>query len=143
MNSKILLKLGIGILSITVVLSLVLVTHIYIVTHKPKSNYQARQISRIDFKQKLSSDEATNIRNNVASMQGVENAILNTESGMLIFSYNSNIIKVNMVSEKIAQLGSYKMEKYMPNSEELSMSCPAIGNKNTFRYKLSNFIAQL
>lgn len=143
MNSKILLKLGIGILSLFVVLSSVLVTHIYMVTHKPKTNYQARQISRIDFKQPLSLAEATIIRNKVASMAGVENAILNPENRMLIFSYNSNTIKVNMVSEKIAQLGSYKLEKYTPSTDELNMSCPAIGNKNTFRYKLSNFIAQL
>jgi len=143
MKKKIILRLGIGLFAVITILSTVLFLHIYDLTHKPKSDYEARAIGRIDFKQELSENEFLDIRNQIVTVKGIENANYITSSKMLVYTYNSNKISNQTIYQIVKTYSAHQSELYVPTENETSMGCPAIGNKNTFRYKLTTFIAQL
>src|SRR4051812_27736753 len=73
--------------SVCTVLVAILFIHIYMVTHKPKADYDKRQLSRIDFKQPVDSAEANNIRAFVAGLHDVNSTYFNVPGGILIYSY--------------------------------------------------------
>jgi hypothetical protein len=126
-----------------VVLLVILFTHVYMVTHKPKTDADSRQLSRIDFKQPIDSIEANKIRNFVAGISGVDNAYFNVSQGTLVYTYNSNKQSSGHVYHALQQFGHYKTQKYIVNTETSSMGCPAMGDKTSIKARVTAFIAKL
>ncbi len=142
-TKTILIRFALGIVALFLLLSCVLVVHVYKATHKPKTAYELRQMSRIDFKQPISSTEAVIIRNHVVNLKGIENATLNAGTRQLIFVYNSEKQSAESVLSEVKKLGDYKAEKFVVSEEMAQTGCPALGDKDSFKYKLTALIASL
>lgn len=121
----------------------VLVIHIYQVTHKPKSEYDKRQMARIDFLEPINASQAAEIQSFTKNLPGVDHTFFNAQNGILVYSFiNDKQTSLNVFNQLTKHL-PFKAKPYTVSAEDLTQGCPAIGNKNTLRYKLSNFIAQL
>jgi hypothetical protein len=143
MKKKVLHRIIFWLTASIAVLLVVLFTHIFIVTHKPKTDADTRQLSRIDFKQPLDSMEAGRIRDFVAGMDGVENAYFNLSQGTLVFIYTTNKQSSENIYNELKQFKHYKAEKYSVNEDAASMGCPAMGPPDSFKARLTTFIANL
>ncbi len=121
----------------------VLVIHIYQVTHKPKTDYEKRQMARIDFLEPVNAAQVAEIQTFTRSLPGVDHTFFNQQNGILVYSFINDKQTAANVFKLLSQHLPLKAKPYTVSEEDLMAGCPAIGNKNTFRYKLSHFIAQL
>lgn len=121
----------------------VLVVHIYQVTHKPKSDYDKRQMARIDFLEPINANQATEIQAYTKSLPGVDHTFFNIQNSILVYSFINDKQTSSNVFTQLTKHLPFKAKAYTVSEQDMAQGCPAIGNKNTLRYKLSNFIAQL
>lgn len=121
----------------------VLVIHIYQVTHKPKTDYEKRQMARIDFLEPIDAKQAADIQTFTRSLPGVDHTFFNQQNGILVYSFINDKQTSANVFKQLTQHLPVKAKPYTVSEEDLMAGCPAVGSKNTLRYKLSHFIAQL
>lgn len=121
----------------------VLVVHIYQVTHQPKSDYEKRQMARIDFLEPINANQAAEIQAYTKSLPGVDHTFFNIQNGILVYSFIHDKQTSSNVFAQLTKHLPFKAKAYTVSEQDMAQGCPAIGNKNTLRYKLSNFIAQL
>ncbi len=127
--------------AITVSLFIVLIIHIAMVTDHKNNDSRARQLSRIDFKQKIDAKEANNIRAFVAKMPGVESTYFNVENGILIYTYQVEKQNSQNVYEQLMSSGKYKAERYVVSKEEAQSGCPV--SPNSITYKVTAYLANI
>lgn len=124
------------------VLSGILVYHIYSVTRTQNDFRTSRQLSRIDFTQPLDSASATKLRYYVASLEGVESTHFNYGSNILVYSYFPEKQSSENVFALVQKFGIYSAKKYEVNAADLVKGCPAF-DKNSFTYRSSAFVSNL
>lgn len=139
---KIIIRSAIAITGLLLVGFIVLTIHVYQATHKQKSAYEMRQMGRIDFKQSISTEQCAHIKSLVSSMSGVTHTFFNQQNGILVYSFTQGQQNSSQILKVVTE-GGYKAELYTVSDKDMMQGCPAIGNKNTFRYKFTQFIAQL
>jgi hypothetical protein len=124
------------------ILSAILVFHIYLVTHLNKNqDERVRQLSRIDFKQNIEAEEAYNIRAFVNGLEGVENSYFNLDNDVLVYSYLVGKQNSNNVYNKLVAFGNYKAVKYIVDETTAKTGCPIGADKTSISYKLSAYIS--
>ena len=141
MKSKIVIKWGILSLATIVLLSGILVIHIYQATHKKKEAYDMRQLSRIDFSQSLTETDVTNIKSFVGKMNGVDHVFYN--NGILVYSYTLNQQTSENVFNQLIRFGHYKAKRYVVSETQATKGCPVFNDKQSMSFKFTNFIANL
>lgn len=139
---KLLIRSAIAIVGLFLVGFGVLTVHVYQATHKQKSDYEMRQMGRIDFKQAISAEQSTHIKSLVGNMPGVTHTFFNQQNGILVYSFTQGKQTSTQILQTVTKNG-YKAQLYSVSEKDMMQGCPAIGNKNTFRYKFTQFIAQL
>ncbi len=142
MKKSILIKTFLSVLGVLMVLTGILVYHIYSVTRTKNDFRTTRQLSRIDFTQPLDSGEATKVRYYVGSLEGVESTHFNYASNILVYSYFPEKQSSENVFALVQKFGKYPAKKYEVNAEDLAKGCPAI-DKNSFTYRSSSFVSNL
>lgn len=128
--------------TIILVLSAVLVIHIYLVTRINKNqDERVRQLSRIDFKQNIEAEEANKIRAFVNGLDGVENSYFNLDNDVLVYSYLVGKQNSFNVYNKLIAFGNYKANRYVVSETTAKSGCPIGTDKTSISYKLSAYIS--
>ena len=135
-------KIIVSIAGVLMVLSGILVYHIYSVTLTKNDFRTTRQLSRIDFTQPLDSVAATKLRHYVASLDGVESTHLNYGSNILVYSYFPEKQSSENVFALVTKFGTYGAKKYTVNAYDLTKGCPAFA-KSSFTSRASGFVSAL
>src|SRR4051812_34553632 len=105
------LKIALWTTSIVATLTAVLIIHIYLVTRTADYPNKTLQLSRIDFKQPVSGAEVQKIQAFVQRLPGVNNAMFNSDTGILIYTYaNDQQTSLNVYNQLISA-GHYKAER--------------------------------
>jgi hypothetical protein len=144
MKKKRLLKIAIWMTSSCVVLIGVLLIHIYMVTRPIDYGANATiQMSRIDFKQPVAATEVIKIQAFVKQLPGVKNAVFNTDSGILIYTYQNEQQNSLNVYTKLMNYRNYKAERFVVTASQASNGCPVMNDKNSFNGKLTAYISHL
>lgn len=120
-----------------VVLFLVLVVHIYQVTKPVQYDNNDLQLARIDFKEKVDADKASEICHFVKGLPGVENVMFNSQSGTLVYGYYQKEQNAENVYHKLMSFGHYEATRFVPNATQLASGCPMGKDKNSFVYRMS------
>jgi hypothetical protein len=81
-------------------------------------------MGRIDFKEPITVSDAVSIRNHVASLNGIHNALLNANERILVFMYYPSKQNGDYVFKSVQKFSNKKSERYIPNSQELASGCP-------------------
>ncbi len=129
--------------SILLLLLVVLVVHIYMVTRPRQYDNNNLQLSRIDFKQPVSADEAAKIRHFVAAMPGVDNAMFNQHDQTLVYGFNTGLQNSANVYKQLMAFGHYSAKAFVPDATQLASGCPMGKGNDGFVYKLSASISRL
>jgi hypothetical protein len=121
----------------------VLVTHIYLVTRISKNqDERVRQLSRIDFKQNIDTQEADKIRAFVNGLSGVENSYFNLDNDILVYSYLVEKQNSFNVYNKLIAFGNYKAVRYVVNETNAQSGCPIGTDKTSISYKIAAYISK-
>jgi hypothetical protein len=142
MKKGLIKKIALSTLGVLVLLSGVLVYHIYTVTRTKNDFRTSRQLSRIDFTQKIDSLEATRLRYYVASLDGVESTYFNYSGNILVYTFYPEKQSSANVFDAVMKHGNYHAKKYEVNESDLAKGCPAMA-KNSFSYRASSFVSSL
>lgn len=143
MKKQKLLKIAMWTTSIFAVLTIVLITHIYLVTRKIDYPNKTLQLSRIDFKQPVNAAEAGTIKAFVQHQPGVNHAMFNPDTGILIYTYaNDKQTSLNVYNQLMSS-GNYKAERFIVPESAAANGCPVMGDKDSFNGKLTACISKL
>lgn len=142
MKKKLLLKIALVFGGTLSILSLILLTHIYMVTHQTKNDKRERQLSRIDFVQPLSSEDAQKIKTFVSGLNGVNATFINQESGTLVYTYSIGEQTSTNVFTQLMETGNYKAKPYTVDAVALNNGCPAMTSKSITTH-LKGYLSKL
>ncbi len=126
MKKNILKKSILYTLSVFAILSIALAIHLYMVI-KPKKQADDTTLSmaRFDFKQPLTSNDASKISKWLSTQQGVNNVLFNEESGMAVFSFYPLKASEDIILNKLVASLNYKVERFIPDEKSIKNGCPA------------------
>jgi hypothetical protein len=143
MKKRRLLKIVIWTTSILAIFIAVLVIHIYLATQKTDYPNKTLQLSRIDFKQPLNAAESAKIQAFVQQQPGVNHTMLNTDTGILIYTYANDQQTSLNVYNKLMGSGDYKAERFIARASDAASGCPIMTDKNSFNGKLVSYVSRL
>ena len=130
--------------SVIAVLFAVLLVHIYMVTKPVKYDNNDLQLSRIDFKEKIDSSKANEIRHFVASLPGVQNTMFNFKDNILVYGYLNGQQTSANVFNKLMGHGQYKAEKFTVSDDMKSQGCPMAGkDRSSLVYRFTGYVYKL
>jgi hypothetical protein len=121
-------------------LTLSLALHLYLIK-QAKANQRVFAMGRIDFVNANPNENLTNIRNYAASINGINNAIYNSNERILVFMYEPKIIRAEEVLIKVKAHSKTEAIPYISSSEELNSGCPVNINNKSFLGKAMAFIS--
>ncbi|MFY8020263.1 MAG: hypothetical protein ACOVP1_03660 [Bacteroidia bacterium] len=107
--------------------------HILMVKHENK-NKIPYQLSRIDIQSKLNPRKALSIKESIMQIQGVQNAILNEEEGILVFIHNKNTVSSKSIFDKITNEQNIIAKQHITDASAMQGSCPVSFNED-FSFK--------
>ena len=99
-------------LSIAAVLFVALIIHLAMVIKDKQVEPDDRQLSRIDFTQKVDSAEAGKIRSFVAHLDGIESTFFNVKDGILVYTYSLQKQNSQGVYDQLMRSGNYKAKRF-------------------------------
>lgn len=141
MKKKI-IKISLISLSVAFVLFIVLVAHIYIVTKPKPRTTPMVQLSRIDFKEKPDSIEASKIVSFVRHLDGIDNAYFNIPDGIFVFGFYREKQSSKNVYDELMKLGHYNAKPFVVDLSTAAKGCPVM-DKNSFGYRMSTVISKI
>lgn len=134
-------KMATIVASVTLVLTIVLCVHIYMVTHGSKHEEAQRVMARIDFKQDINEDDANKITGWLYAQRGVDHVLCNAATNIAVFTYSPQQNDANAILADFKLNTDYKAERYMPSKEAMMAGCPvAVGS---FGSKVMNFFKSI
>lgn len=116
-------------LSVVFLLFAALVIHVGMVSVVRKNDQRIRQLSRIDFKQDINNEEASQIKGFVAGMNGVCGVNFNVDADILTYMYDPAVQSSGNVYTQLVAHGNYEAVKYTVNADDLAKGCPAFAEK--------------
>ncbi len=119
--------------SVTLVLTIVLCVHIYIVTRPGKAAEEPRVMARIDFKQDISQEDADKIAAWLYAQKGVDHVLCNAGSNIAVFTFSPKLNDANVIVADLKSATSYKAERFMPSEQEMMAGCPVAAGSITSR----------
>jgi hypothetical protein len=137
MKTKKILKITAISLSVVFVLFAALIIHLAMVIKDKQVEPDDRQLSRIDFIQKVDSAEAVKIRSFVAHLEGVESTFFNVKDGILVYTYSLQKQSSQTVYDQLMRSGNYKAKRFVVSEEQASTGCPAMGGNKSFIYTMA------
>jgi len=143
MEKRKIIKIALISLSVVFVLFAVLIVHIAMVTKYKAVEPDGRQLSRIDFTEKVDSTEANKIKNFVGHLDGVESTYFNVKDGIFVYTYALSKQNSLGVYNKLMSYGKYKAHRYMVDPSEATKGCPAMGGNKSFMYSLVMYVGKL
>jgi hypothetical protein len=131
-----------GAVSVFLLLTVVLVVHIYIVTRPKAPDAHTRIMARIDIKQPINQDDANKITTWLYQQKGIDHVMCNPKTEIVVFTFFP--IKTNgnqVVNDFKSNFNYNKAQRYIPTEAELKGGCPAAST--SFAYKTYNFFKNI
>ncbi len=136
-----LLKKILGVtVSITVLAALVLGVHIYMVTRPGKADATTVAMGRIDIKDEIDAATADEMVAWFYEQQGVQRAVYNAASQILVFTYRPAILSTDILMKEFRSNFNYTAEQYKPTEEEMKKGCPV---NTTTAFKATDYFKEL
>lgn len=142
MKKPIIIRVLLSILGSIVIMMGVLAFHVYEVTKRKNDFRDYRQLSRIDFTSPLDTSEALTIRNQIASVKGVEAVYVNPSQKNAVFTYDNRIVSAAEVLALVRKQPAYGAKLYLVSNSEVGKGCPVV-NPNSFSYKTTRFLSSI
>lgn len=121
--------------SVSLVLVVVLVVHIYMVTRPSREQMAQRVMARIDFKQDIAQTDADKITAWLYAQAGVDHVLCNAESDIAVFTFSPAKNNADKIINELKT--NYKAERYMPAASDMRAGCPvAMGSWSDKLYSL-------
>jgi hypothetical protein len=143
MKKRKIIKITLISLSVFFVLFAVLIVHIAMVTKYKAVEPDGRQLSRIDFTEKVDSTEANKIKSFVGHLDGVESTYFNIPDGIFVYTYSLNKQNSLGVYNKLMSYGKYKAHRYVVDAADATKGCPAMGGNKSFILSLAMYVGKL
>lgn len=142
MKKPIIIRILLSILGCIVIMVGVLAYHIYEVTKRKNDFRDYRQLSRIDFSIPIDTLQALTIRNQIASVQGVEAVYVNASQQNVVFTYDNRIVSAAEVLALVRKQPSYGAKLYLVSNSDVGKGCPVI-DPNSFSYRTTRFLSSI
>lgn len=126
--------------SVTLLLCIVLVAHIYAVT-KPRVDASTRVLARIDFKQDIDDKDANTIYAWLIKQVGVDRVVCNAANNNIVFSYAPAKADGDKIVNKLKGNLHYNAIRYMPNATDAQKGCPV--SETSTSYKVYNYLKNI
>lgn len=123
-------RILIGGTALFVLLSIILVVHIYIVTRPKVADEQTKAMARIDVKNEITKAQAENIASWLNKQHGIDHVLCNASSQLVVFTYFPTKVNADQLTEAFKTQFQLNAVRYQPTEEELLKGCP-ISNKTT------------
>ncbi len=101
----------------------------------PKANLQ---LSRIDFSDTLTANQAKAIRASLAEIEGVQHAFVNPDAGTLVYSHYPAVVSAEKVHAQLSAAVPQPMQRHRVDAAALASGCPVTGEKGIMR-RMTNF----
>lgn len=128
MKKKLLKKILIAAGSVFLLLSVVLVIHIYQVTRPKVLDANAIAMARIDFKQDISQEDAAIITTWFNKQTGVQRFTCNTQNRNAVFTFFPAKMDASKTVETFVKELHYNAVRYMPSKDDMMKGCPVASN---------------
>jgi hypothetical protein len=107
--------------TVSLLLAVVLIVHIYLVTRQPVNQ---RVMVRLDFKQEMKQNDATMVSNWLYAQKGVDHVFCNTDTRIAVFTYSTAVNNANEIVASFKKQTGYKAERFMPDEQAMMAGCP-------------------
>ncbi len=119
-------------------LTIVLAIHIYWVTRTKAPDPHTIVMTRIDIKNSLNDQDADKIKAWLYQQKGVNHVLVNPSTQIAIFTFYPAKTSGDQIVNKFQTSFNYDAKRYVPTTEEIESSCPALPENITD--KISSFI---
>lgn len=123
-------RILIGCTALFVLLSMVLVVHIYMVTRPKVADEHTKAMARIDIKNKITAEEAEAMASWLNKQKGIDHVLCNAAGQLVVFTYFPTKTNANQLTDEFKTQFRLNAVRYQPTEEELLRGCP-ISNKTT------------
>lgn len=123
-----------GVLIAFGLLAVVLSVHIYLVTRPKPDNPYKLVMARLDIKNNLSQKEANQIQAWLYNQEGVQNALVNPQSRIAIFTFYPAKVSGDQIVNRFATALPFSAKRYVPTKEEMESGCPAMSGSLSQRF---------
>jgi len=110
------------------VLSIALVVHIYVVTHKPVDKHMVA-MARIDIRQDIDAHDADVISEWLYRQEGVDHVLCNPATNIAVFTFYPARVKADDIVGRFCNSSGYTGVRYMPDAKEMMKGCPVSAGK--------------
>lgn len=138
MARKKIIRIVVVLVGVFVLLSAILVAHIYMVTSKPVVNSNLA-LSRIDVEDSLSQADVVRLKSIVNAMPGIHKTYVNADAGTIVFGYYNDQQNPNAVYASLSNATDYRLTKFEVSDEDLTKGCPAF-DESSFTFKVGTFV---
>lgn len=121
-------------------LFLALAAHIYFV-YRPSPDVYSKVMARIDIKQPITQKDANDISSWLTHQNGIDHVLVNPHTDIVIFTFFPVKTTGDKVVSDFKSHFPFKAERFMPDAESLSHSCPMAASSYT--YKIYKFISNI
>lgn len=90
------------------------------------------QLSRIDFQEPVDSLSANRIKGIILAQPGVQQTYFNLPDHIVVFSHDPKIVSAASVLREIRERYAVRAERFLPDIETGSSSCPVTGTNSIF-----------
>ncbi|HVW12322.1 MAG TPA: hypothetical protein VHB54_00775 [Mucilaginibacter sp.] len=118
-------------------LALLLAVHIWWV-YRPKADAHTRVMARIDVRQPISQDEADAINTWLYQQKGVDHALVNPQTQIVVFTFSPLQTSGNTITANFKTHFHLNAGRFTPTEKDLVSSCPVAGS--SVYYKVYKFI---
>lgn len=133
-------KALLSLLALVILLTGVLVIHIYMVTQKPVYDNAHIQMSRIDLTQPLDSINRATFTSNAKPIKAINRYVINDNN--ILITYDNRSINAMELHEKLSRNMTTTSKLYIPSAKNLENSCPVM-DKQSFSYKFGKWIEKV
>ena len=130
-----------GTLLVLVITVLVLGMHIYIVTRPKAPTANTIAMARIDFKQDITSEDASRIVNWLYQQKGIDHVLCNEKTKMVVFTFHPLTANANNITLGLKTCLHLKGDRYIPSEKDMQRGCPVAST--SISYKAYNFIKHI
>ena len=126
MKRKFLKRICITAAAIVFMLSTVLAVHLYhVFSNQKKADSSTIAMARIDFKQPISSTDASKISAWLHQQKGVTQVLCNDSAAIAVFSYHPATTNADNIIAALKTSLNYTAERFVPDQASLKSGCPA------------------
>lgn len=124
-----------------VLLTAIVMLHIYLVMRPKAPDAHTRIMARIDIKEHINKEDANKITAWLYGHKGIDHVLCNPSSGIAVFTFAPLQTDANKIISDFKTSFPYHASRYMPSEEDMAQGCPVMGASTA--YKLYKFMEHI